>query len=110
MASPLCTPKKVPNEASTRASSMATKPNSFWLPPAAAVALEAQAAELQFLERGQQLEGERIVGPVLVDDRLVLRLHVGPHLPDDRQFLVDQDVDELVEVAVRRRELARLAD
>src|SRR5437667_2873034 len=33
MASPLCTPKNVQNEASTRANSIATKPNSFCLPP-----------------------------------------------------------------------------
>src|SRR5689334_639796 len=34
MASPLWTPKNVQKDASTRANSMATKPNSFWLPPA----------------------------------------------------------------------------
>ena len=33
IARPLCTPKNVHNEASTRAKSIATKPNSFWLPP-----------------------------------------------------------------------------
>ena len=68
----------------------------------AAVALEAQAADAQLLERRQQLERKRIVGPVLVDDRLDLGLHVGAHLLDDRLFLGGQDVRELVEVAVRR--------
>src|SRR5690349_21174968 len=34
IARPLCTPKKVQMDGSVRASSMATKPNSFWLPPA----------------------------------------------------------------------------
>jgi hypothetical protein len=73
----------------------------------AAVAFVAQAAELQFLEGWQQLERERILGPVLVDDRLDLSLHVGANLPDDRPLIVGQDVHELVEVAVGRRELLR---
>ena len=68
----------------------------------AAVALIAQATELQFLEGRQQLERKRIVGPVLVDDRLDLGLHVRAHLLDDRLFLGGQDIRELVEVAVRR--------
>src|SRR6202012_5970418 len=46
----------------------------------AAIALEAESAEAELLERGQQLEGKRVVGPILVDDRLDLGLHVGPHL------------------------------
>ena len=59
---------------------------------------------LQFLEGRQQLERKRIVGPVLVDDRLDLGLHVRAHLLDDRLFLGGQVVRELVEVAVRRGE------
>ena len=73
----------------------------------AAIALVSQAAEAQLLERRQQLERKRIVGPVLVDDRLDLGLHVRAHLLDDRLFLGGQDVHELVEVAVRRGELLR---
>ena len=68
--------------------------------PGAAVAFVAQAAELQFLEGWQQLERERILGPVLVDDRLDLGLHVGANLPDDRPFIGGQHVHELVEVAM----------
>ena len=87
MARPLCTPKKVQNEASTRANSIATKPNSFG---AAGGRADAEAADVQLLER-QQLERKRILGPVLVDDRLDLGLHVGAHLLDDRLFLGGQD-------------------
>ena len=73
----------------------------------AAIALDSRGRRAQFLERRQQLERKRIVGPVLVDDRLDLGLHVGAHLLDDRLFLGGQDVRELVEVAVRRGELLR---
>ena len=55
----------------------------------AAIALVTQTTELQFLERRQQFKRKRIVGPVLVDDRLDLGLHVGSHFFDDRLlFLV----------------------
>jgi len=74
----------------------------------AAITFEAQATELQFLDRGQQLEGEFVAGPVLVDDRLNLSLHVGAHPLDGRQLLVGQHIDELIEVAVRRRQLQQL--
>jgi hypothetical protein len=41
----------------------------------------------------------RIVGPVLVDDRLDLGFHVGANFLDDRLFLGGQDVHELVAAA-----------
>jgi hypothetical protein len=67
----------------------------------AAVALEAQAADWQLLERRQQLEGKRIVGPILVDDRLDFALHVRPHLLNDCDLVGGQNLDEPIEVAVR---------
>jgi len=74
----------------------------------AAIALIAQAAETQFLEGRQQLEGEGVIGPVFVDNRLDLAFHVGAHLLDHGQFGGGQNIDELVEVAIRRRQRLRL--
>ena len=70
----------------------------------AAIALVTQTTELQFLEGRQQFKRKRIVGPVLVDDRLDLGLHVGSHFLDDRLLFRRQDVDELIKVAVRHRQ------
>ena len=104
IARPVWTPKKVANDASIRAISMATRPNSSGLPPAAAVTLHPEPADVQLLERRQQLERKRVLDPVLVDDRRDLRLHERAHLLHDRQFLGGQVLSELVEVAVRRRQ------
>ena len=66
----------------------------------AAIALKAEPTDAEFLERGQQFERKRVIGPVLVDDRLDLGLHIGPHLIDDRSLLRGEKVDQLIEVAV----------
>src|SRR5258707_1005199 len=66
----------------------------------AAVTLKAEPADAELLERRQQFERKRIIGPVLVDDRLDLGLHVGPHLLDDRFLLRGEMVDQLIEIAV----------
>src|ERR1700759_2341383 len=71
----------------------------------ATVALISNTAELQFLEGRQELERKRVIGPVLVDDRLDLGLHVDAHPLDDCLFLGGQDVGELIEVAIGCREL-----
>jgi len=67
----------------------------------ATVTLIAEPADADFLERRQQLERKRVIGPVLVDDRLDLGLHIGPHLCDDRFLLGCEQFDQLIEVAVR---------
>src|ERR1700754_1372730 len=67
----------------------------------AAVTLVAEAADTELLERRQQFERKRIIGPVLVDDRLDLGLHVGPHLMHDRSLLTGEKLDQLIKVAVR---------
>jgi hypothetical protein len=67
----------------------------------AAVALKAEPAEAELLERRQQFERKRVVGPILVDDRLDLGLHIGPHLRDERFLLGREKLDQLIEVAVR---------
>src|SRR4029077_17755840 len=66
----------------------------------AAITLEAEPADSELLERWQQFERKRVIGPVLVDDRLDLGLHVGPHLLDDRCLLGGEKLDQLIEVAV----------
>ena len=66
----------------------------------AAIALKAEPADTEFLERRQQFERKRVIGPVLVDDRLDLGLHVGPHFLDDRFLLGGEKLDQLIEVAV----------
>jgi hypothetical protein len=80
------------------------KAEQLLAPASAAIAFIAQPSDLQFLEGRQQLERKRIFGPIFVDDRLDLALHVCPHLLDDRLFVDGQDIRELVEVAVRRRQ------
>jgi len=62
-----------------------------------------KAAEAQFLERRQQFEWKRVVGPILVDDRLDLGLHIGPHLMDERSLLRGEKVDQLIEIAIGYR-------
>src|SRR5580704_17688944 len=74
----------------------------------AAVALIAQVAELQFLEGRQELERKRVIGPILVDDRLDLGVHVGAYLPDDGDLVSSQDIHKLIEIAVRGGERLRL--
>ena len=59
---------------------------------------------------GSSSNGKRVVGPVLVDDRLDLGFHVGAHLLDDRLFLGGQDVRELVEVTIRCGQLLELPE
>ena len=61
----------------------------------AAVAMHAETGDAQLLVRGEQLERERVLDPVFVDDRLDLRLHVGAHLLDDRPFLVGEQVQRI---------------
>ncbi len=51
------------------------KPEELLAAAEAAVALQANAADVQFTERGQQLEREGVFGPVLCDDWRDLRLH-----------------------------------
>ena len=67
----------------------------------AAVALKAEPADAELLERGQQLEWKRIVGPILVDDRLDVGFQIGPNLFHQRHFVGGQNLRELIEVAVR---------
>src|SRR6185436_4799127 len=67
----------------------------------AAIALKAEPAYAEFLERWQQFERKGVVGPILVDDRLDLGLHIVPHLLDDRFLLGCEQVDQLIEIAVR---------
>ncbi len=66
----------------------------------AAIALIAEPADTKVLDRWQQFERKRVIGPVLVNDRLDLGLHVGPHLLDQRFLLRGEKVDQLIEVAV----------
>ena len=55
--------------------------------------------------RLDQLERERVLDPIFVDDRRDLGLHEVAHLLEDRTFLGAQRLLDLVEVAVRRRQL-----
>jgi len=68
MASPLCTPKNVAIDASTRAISIATKPLSSGLPPRQSVTLESDTADVQLGELRQQFKRKGVFNPVLVDD------------------------------------------
>ena len=70
----------------------------------APVSLHPQSAEIQLLDRREQLEWECILDPVLVDDRCDLGLHERTHLFQKRAFLGVQGVSELIEVAVRSRQ------
>src|SRR4029077_16877712 len=63
--------------------------------------LARDPADTELLERRQQLERKRVIGPVLVDDRLNLGLHIGPHFCDDRFLLGGEKLDQLIEVGVR---------
>src|SRR5882672_4347776 len=76
----------------------------------AAIAFKAEPAEAEFLERWQQFERKRVIGPVFVDDRLDFGLHVSPHLMDDRSLLGREKVDQLIEVAVGYRHRLRCGD
>src|SRR4029077_4317286 len=67
----------------------------------AAVTLEAEPADAELLERRQQFERKSVIRPVLVDDRLDLGLHIGPHLRDERFLLGREKLDQLIEVAIR---------
>ena len=67
--------------------SMASRPISMSLARCAAVAMHAEAADVELLERRDQLEREGIFDPVLVDDRRDLGLHEVAHLLEDRSFL-----------------------
>jgi hypothetical protein len=67
----------------------------------AAVALIAEPADAELLERRQQLERKRVIGPVLVDDRLDLGPHICPHFFHDRFLHGIEKLDQLVEVGVR---------
>src|SRR5258707_1959754 len=62
----------------------------------AAVTLKAEPAAAELLERWHQFERKRIIGPVFVDDRLDLGLHIGPHLFDDRFLLRGEKLDQLI--------------
>src|SRR5258705_9257297 len=72
--------------------------------PAAAVTLDRNAADVQLLERGQQLEGKGVLEPVLPDDRRDLGLGELPDLFQDVLFFSAQCRPDVVEVAVRRRQ------
>jgi hypothetical protein len=69
----------------------------------ATIALKAETADAELLERRQQLERKRVIRPVLVDDRLDLGVHIRPHLLHDGELIGVQKLDELIEVAVRHR-------
>src|SRR6202166_2237313 len=73
----------------------------------AAIPQKAEPADAELLKRWQQLERKRVVGPVLVDDRLDLGLHIGPHLLDERSIFRGEKVDQLIEVAVGYRHRLR---
>src|SRR5258708_23249265 len=60
----------------------------------AAVTLVAEPADTQFLVRRQQLERKTVIGPVLLDDRLDLGLHIGPPLRYDRFLLGREQLDQ----------------
>src|SRR5215471_249499 len=79
-------------------------------PAGAAVPLDAEAAELQFLDGRQQLEWESVLGPILVDDGRDFGVHEGAHPFEDRKLIGAQGLGEVVEVAVRRRQRLRLPD
>jgi len=70
----------------------------------APVTLHADAAQVQLLERGKQLERESVVGPVLRGDRRDLAFHERADLLHDRQLLGRQGLRELIEVTVGRRQ------
>src|SRR6266480_4750300 len=99
IARPSCTPKNVANDGSTRAISIWANPKSRILPP-----LHSQATDAELAELRQQLEGERILGPLLRDHGCDLVLHERAHLLQERELLGVQGLRDLVEVGVRRRE------
>src|SRR5882672_5103971 len=76
----------------------------------AAIALKAEPADAEVLERWQQFERKRVIGPVLVDDRLDLGLHICPNLMDERSLLRGEKVDQLIEIAVGYRHRLRCGD
>jgi hypothetical protein len=67
IARPLWTPQKVANEASIRAISMENQADEQRASARAAVALHAETGDVQLLERREQIERKRILGPVLPD-------------------------------------------
>ena len=69
----------------------------------ASVPLDAEAADVQLLEGGEQFEREGVFDPVLVDYRRDLGFHEGAHLFDGRQFVRAQGLYELIEIAIRWR-------
>src|SRR5439155_12450706 len=70
----------------------------------AAITLEADAADAEFLDRRQQFKRKRVLDPVLRDDRGDLCFHESAHLFHNGQFLCRQSLSELVKVTVRRRQ------
>ena len=73
-------------------------------PPGAA---DAEVTDVEFLQRLDQLEGEGVADPIIVDDRRDLRFRERADLVEDRQFVGAQGFPDAVKVAVWRRQLGR---
>src|SRR4029077_10345615 len=65
--------------------------------------MHTNAADIEFLNRGQQLKWERVLDPILRDDGLDLGFHERAHLLQDRQLIGGQSLCELVEVRIGLR-------
>ena len=80
IARPFWTPKKVAIEEFDPRHLHPDQADQQLASAGASVSLDAEAAEVQLLERGKQLERKGILGPVLGDDRRDLGLHEHAHL------------------------------
>ena len=70
----------------------------------ASIALQAEPADVELFERGEQLEGEGVVSPVLLNDRRNLRLHECADFSYGCQFVGVKGFGEVVKVTVWRRQ------
>jgi hypothetical protein len=68
----------------------------------------ADAGDVQFLDLGDQIEGEITFGPIFLDDRRDLDLGEGADAVEDRPLVFGHSRPEAIEIGVRRRELLLL--
>ena len=76
------------------------KPEQLLRTAPAAVPLQTEAADIQFLECRQQLEWKSILCPVFIDNGIDLFLHERTNLFQEHVLFGVERLTELVEIAV----------